>query len=342
MTDSKDIQATQMTDLRIPEMGAESVIDAFMASIDAKETTRKTYRKGIDYFFRWILMTSRNLGTMMPPDIIAYKDYLTESGHSVPTINLYLSIVRKFYRWTKNTGLYPNIADSVSSIKADKSKFRKMHLESEQGAALIETVSTPKTITGHGVRAKMLSDIEAVIAKRNHALVNLMLRTGLRTIEVSRADIGDIKTRRNRTVLYVWGKGHSEKDNFVILTEEAFNPIREYLKCRKGADDTEPLFVCEGYESKGRRLSTRRIQAICKEALKEIGLTGHEYSAHSLRHTTGTEILKNGGSMFDVQNVLRHSTPATSQLYVNTIIEEKRLDDAGEHLLDGSFKTEKQ
>ena len=46
--------------------------------------------------------------------------------------------------------------------------------------------------------------------------------------------------------------------------------------------------------------------------------------------------------MFDVQNVLRHSTPATSQLYVNSIIEEKRLDDAGEHLLDGSFKTEKQ
>ena len=42
--------------------------------------------------------------------------------------------------------------------------------------------------------------------------------------------------------------------------------------------------------------------------------------------------------MFDVQNVLRHTTPATSQLYVNTIMEDKRLDDASEQLLDKSFK----
>ena len=42
--------------------------------------------------------------------------------------------------------------------------------------------------------------------------------------------------------------------------------------------------------------------------------------------------------MMDVQNVLRHATPATSQLYVNTIMEDKRLDDASEELLDSSFK----
>ena len=85
-------------------------------------------------------------------------------------------------------------------------------------------------------------------------------------------------------------------------------------------------------------MSTRTIQNICKELLREIGLDGHEYSAHSLRHTTGTQILLNGGTMMDVQNVLRHATPATSQLYVNTIMEDKRLDDASEELLDSSFK----
>ena len=59
-------------------------------------------------------------------------------------------------------------------------------------------------------------------------------------------------------------------------------------------------------------------------------------------NTTGTQILLNGGTMFDVQNVLRHTTPATSQLYVNTIMEDKRLDDASEQLLDKSFKKEKK
>ena len=50
----------------------------------------------------------------------------------------------------------------------------------------------------------------------------------------------------------------------------------------------------------------------------------------------------NGGTMFDVQAVLRHATPATSQLYVNTIQEDVRLQEAKEQLLDGSFKDTKK
>ena len=50
-------------------------------------------------------------------------------------------------------------------------------------------------------------------------MLNLMLRTGLRTIEISRADVGDITFKRERRVLKVWGKGHAEKDDFVFLTD---------------------------------------------------------------------------------------------------------------------------
>ena len=222
-----------------------------------------------------------------------------------------------------------------------KKTFRKMHLENDEGAALLESVATTKKVTGKSSsHTKTLNENETMIAMRDFAMVNLMLRTGLRTIEVSRADIGDIVSKRGRRILKVWGKGHSEKDDFVVLTNDAYKPIKDYLKHRPEAGPEEPLFACEGLDSKGRRMSTRRIQAICKEGLRSIGLDGHEYSAHSLRHTTGTQILLNGGTMFDVQNVLRHTTPATSQLYVNTIMEDKRLDDASEQLLDKSFKKE--
>lgn len=74
-------------------------------------------------------------------------------------------------------------------------------------------------------------------------------------------------------------------------------------------------FVTDGLGQSGDRASTRTIQDICKKALRAIDLDSHEYSAHSLRHTTGTQILLNGGIMFDVQAVLRHATPTTSQLY---------------------------
>lgn len=340
MADSENIyQLISSATLTKGYTSERGIIDAFMSSIDARESTRVTYRKSIEAFFAWVSDSGKMIGYLIPPDIISYKDYLLEQNKSAMTVNLYLSVVRRFYKWTKANALYPNIADGIGSVRTNKKTFRKMHLENEEGAALLEEVSTPKNVSGKSkVLTKKLNDNEKLIAKRDFAMVNLMLRTGLRTIEVSRADIGDIVKRRGRRILKVWGKGHSEKDDFVVLTDDAYKPIRDYLRYRPGAEAAEPLFACEGLDSKGRRISTRRIQAICKEALRAIGLDGHEYSAHSLRHTTGTQILLNGGTMFDVQNVLRHSTPATSQLYVNTIMEDKRLDDASEELLDKSFK----
>lgn len=316
-------------------------IDSFILSLDAQKTTKTTYRKSLELFAGWVGETGRNFNTLSRIDILAYKDQLLKSSHSALTVNLYLSAIRRFYKWTKQENIYPDIAKDVASVKTNKKAFRKMHLESDQGAALLDEVSTAKVIKGRSeMITRRLNINEQMIAKRDFAMVNLMLRTGLRTIEVARADIGDITIRRDKRILKVWGKGHSEKDDFVVLTDEAYLPIQEYLSWRPGAVNDEPLFACEGLDSKGRRMSTRRIQAICKEGLRAIGLDGHEYSAHSLRHTTGTQILLNGGTMFDVQNVLRHATPATSQIYVDTIMEDKRLDDASEELLDESFKKE--
>ena len=316
-----------------------AIVETFMMSVDAMDTTRATYRKVMYLFMDWITETGRTINTLDSTDVIAYKDALLTQGKSAPTVNLYLSVLRKFYKWTKSSNLYPNITDGVGSVKTRRNVFRKQHLESDEGARLLEHSAEAKKVHGKsGTHTRRLNATEEQIARRNHAMINLMLRTGLRTIEVSRADVGDICRKKGRRILKVWGKGHAEKDDFVVLTDEAYAPIRDYLKTRPGAGPEEPLFACEGLDSKGRRMSTRRIQAICKEELRSIGLDGHEYSAHSLRHTTGTEILLNGGTMFDVQNVLRHSNPATSQIYVNTIMEDKRLVDASESFLDGSFK----
>jgi integrase/recombinase XerC/integrase/recombinase XerD len=66
-------------------------------------------------------------------------------------------------------------------------------------------------------------------------------------------------------------------------------------------------------------------------------LDSHEFSAHSLRHSVGINILRAGGDMKDVQRVLRHSSPVTSQIYTATIEEEIRLESNPEALLDDMF-----
>ena len=84
-------------------------------------------------------------------------------------------------------------------------------------------------------------------------------------------------------------------------------------------------------------MSTRLIQMIIKRGLRAIGLDSHAYSAHSLRHTTATQIIKNGGTIMDVKRALRHSSINTSMIYTASIEDEERLQKAPEDLLENAF-----
>jgi len=138
-------------------------------------------------------------------------------------------------------------------------------------------------------------------------------------------------------VLLVHGKGRDEKDNFVILTEKTYKPIEDYLNSRGKVTSSEPLFISTSNNSKGERLTTRTISYIAKEGLKAIGLDANSFTAHSLRHTTAVNILRAGGSLEMAQYTLRHTNPATTQIYTATLNEERRLKNSGEALIDSLY-----
>jgi len=293
-----------------------SVVAMFIAGQDVKESSRNLYTRTLSQYFYWVEESGRVLNMMGRTDILEYKDHLLSLGLSALTISSYLVVVRKFYEWTEAEKVYPNIAKGIKTPKRQQA-FKKQHLPESKLSALL--------------------DYYRVKSLRDFAVVNLLLRTGLRTIEVSRADIGDITFKGDRRILKVWGKGHTEKDSFVVLTDKAYQPIRDYLDTRKGAKAGEPLFTSVSDRNNGERLTTRSISRMCKEGLVAIGLDGKEFTAHSLRHTTAVEILKKGGQITDVQRVLRHTSPVTSQIYTESIEEELRLKDAPEMILDSAF-----
>ena len=303
----------QMLERRESEENWEVLLAAFLDSQDIRQTSRETYYWGLAQYFAWMQSSGRVMKSMTPADVVSFKSYLIKQKLSALTISSYLTAVRRFYSWTESMMLYPNIARSIRPPRGKKG-FKKMHLNEEEVLELLSYL-----------RSKSL---------RDYAIVNLILRTGLRTIEVIRADVGDVKFKRGKRILKIWGKGHDEKDNFVILGDVTWNPIREYLSTRGKVGKDEPLFVTDGKGHRGARMSTRSVQYVCKEAMKAIGLEGHEYSAHSLRHSTAVLILKNGGDWQDVQRVLRHASPATSQIYTASIEEEVRLDRNPESILD--------
>lgn len=291
----------------------EILLAAFLDSQDLRQKSRETYYWGMVQYFRWMQESGHAIKSMTPADVMSFKNFMVKKRLSPLTIGSYLTAVRQFYKWTENTMLYPNIARSVKPPRGKKG-FRKMHLNETEASDMLAYL-----------KSKSL---------RDYAIVNLILRTGLRTIEVVRADVEDIRHKRGRRILKVWGKGYDDKDNFVILGDSVWNPIQEYLNTRGLQSKKEPLFVTDGKGHRGARMSTRSVQYVCKESMKAIGLEGHEYSAHSLRHTTAVLILKNGGDWQDVQRVLRHSSPATSQIYTASIEEEVRLDRNPESILD--------
>jgi len=311
----------------------------FIASQDVKESSLKLYNRSLSQFFLWIETGvldgerkkylqkglplpkgNKMISKLTRLDILEYKDTLLSSGLSALTTASYLVAVRKFYEWTESLKLYPNIAKGVKTPRK-KNAFKKKHLPECKCRELLEYY-----------REKSL---------RDYAIVNLLLRTGLRTIEAVRANVGDLSLKTSTTgeirrVLYVWGKGEDEKIP-VFLSDKAYLPIRDYLDSRKGVKPSDPLFVSNSRQNRGERLTTKTISSLCKEGLREIGLDGKEYTAHSLRHTTGVEILKKTGSYTDVMRVLRHASIDTSRIYTESIEEELRTDNPPEFVLDSAF-----
>ena len=294
----------------------EELIAQFIATQDVRTSSKGLYGRTLKQYFNWLQKSGIQIKDVTRVEVLRYKQELLDSGLSPLTVGSYLTVVRKFYEWAEGNKYYPNVAKGIKTPHR-KQQFRKQALQQEQSRALLEYYEGK--------------------AKRDYAIINLLLRTGLRTIEAIRANVEDITFKGGKRVLLVHGKGRDEKDNFVILTDKANQPITDYLSSRPRAKSGEPLFISTSNNSKGRRLTTRTVSHIAKEGLRAIGLDGKEFTAHSLRHTTAVNILRQGGTIEDAQGVLRHATPATTQIYTATIKEEIRLKHAPEELLDALY-----
>jgi integrase/recombinase XerD len=294
----------------------DELVDSFIASQDVKTSSKLLYRRTLKQFFNWVEIKGYSLSEIARPQLLDYKDELLSSGKSSLTVGSYITSLRRFYEWTEANRFYPNVAKGIKTPKR-KQQFRKQPLLPAQATALLSYYQDK--------------------ALRDYAIITLLLRTGLRTIEAIRANVEDITFKGSQRVLLVHGKGRDEKDNFVLLTDKTYQPIAQYLATRGKVNSSEPLFTSTSNNSKGERLTTRSISYIAKEGLKAIGLDERSFTAHSLRHTTAVNILRAGGSLETAQFTLRHSNPATTQIYTATLNEERRLQNSGEALLDSLY-----
>ena len=218
----------------------EDLVSRFIAALDVAQNSKYTYERQIKQFIVWIGQMGKadSLATLSRHDILAYKEHLISIRKSSYTVGGYITVVRKFFEWLESEKIFPNIARGVKGVKKARG-FRKDCLTVAQITNVLQTI-----------------DRSTLMGLRDYALINLLVRTGLRTVEVGRTRVEDLRQEAGEALLWVQGKGRSSKDEFVLVVEEALQPLRDYLSKRKKLHDQDPFCKLIGNQSSQSLMGT--------------------------------------------------------------------------------------
>lgn len=294
-----EITIVNKGDIVAPQMITSDLYGRFISFVDAKPKTIETYTRAVRQLAAYLSFN----GITQPQreDILAFRDHLKATGHKPTTVQNYITATRLFFQWTAQEGIYPNIADHIKGATLSKD-HKKDYLTSKQVKKILASI-----------------DRSTLQGLRDYAMMALMITGGLRTIEVSRADIQDIRTVGDDSALFIQGKGRDEKEEYVKIQPPVEDAIRAYLKARGVAAVTDPLFASTSNNSKGGRLTTRSVSGIVKTRMQDAGYDSSRLTAHSLRHTAVTLSLLGGEDLQKVQQFARHSNLATTMIYAHNL-----------------------
>ena len=234
------------------------------------------------------------VGALDRAKLRAYLAWLAELGYVRRSIARKLSALRTFLRWL----MRQNLID-----KDPLPKRRMMKVDSRLPRFLSQDEATRL------VQAPEMSD---GLGPRDRALLELIYAAGLRVSEVNGLNISDMNldTREVR----VTGKG--SKQRMVLIGLAARDALALYLREVRpelgGPRTDNALFL----NRSGSRLSQRSIQEKVRRYASKVGL-GPGVHTHTLRHSFATHMIEGGADLRIVQELLGHSSPATTQVYTH-------------------------
>lgn len=157
------------------------------------------------------------------------------------------------------------------------------------------------------------------MAVRNRAIVELLYATGVRVGELAGLDIDDLDS--DRRTLRVLGKGNKERT--VPFGVPAAVAIDDWLRRGRPAlakDHSGPaLFL----GARGKRVDQRQVRALVNALFEALGDTSAS-GPHALRHSAATHLLDGGADLRAVQEILGHSSLATTQIYTHVSVDRLR------------------
>jgi len=280
-------------------------LDEFAASLTSlAPASVAAYRRDLAAFVEW----ADRLGLSGPEGVDRrvlrrYVAFLTTRGYARRTIARHVASLRRYFDWLRRRGRIE--VDPSARLSAPGHDGRLPRVLRRDEIEVLLDVGPPPTD----------DPIEAALAQRDTAVLEILYGSGLRVAEVCGLRPVDIDLDRAR--LTVWGKG--SKQRVVPLSEPAVDALRRWLG--SGRDvlidaDTpaDAVFV----NRRAHPLTPRDVRRILD---RRAAGPAHP---HALRHTFATHLLDGGADLRAVQELLGHADLATTQLYTHVSRERLR------------------
>lgn len=236
-------------------------------------------------------------------------------GHERTSVTRHLAALRSFFRYLVGEGVVPpnplwkrgSRQSRVLIPKAEKTLPRVVGQQE-----VVRLLTSPDNPDAFG------NSRPIAIQLRDRAILELLYATGLRVSELSGLDLRDLDL--GHRLVRAIGKGSKERE--VVMGRPAQDALQRYIQDARpllmGPKGTDALFL----NRFGGRLTKRSVQGMVKRySLLSLDTKVHP---HMLRHSFATHMLDGGADLRIVQELLGHSSPATTQIYTHVSLAQSR------------------
>lgn len=229
--------------------------------------------------------------------IRSWLAYLQSTGISRATLARRIVSIRAFTYWAASQGW---IASDLGAELAIPKPHRTL-------PEVLDIADTDIVIASMQTR---VAEDPTPLAIRDLAMIELLYATGIRVSELCGLDLKSFD--QNRNTVQVLGKG--SKERVVPVGIPAVKALQRYLTSARPALLNEKSESAIFLGSRGKRIDQRTVREVVYGAMQAVGST---MGPHGLRHTAATHLLEGGADLRTVQEILGHSSLATTQIYTH-------------------------
>ncbi|UKN42363.1 tyrosine recombinase XerC [Mycobacterium lepromatosis] len=267
--------------------------------------TRRAYLGDLRSLLAHLEGRGSRLDQLSLPALRSWLATAAGAGAARTTLARRISAVKAFTAWAKGRGQLA--ADPAARLQVPRA-HRTLPAVLRQDQAL-QAMAAAKSGAEHG----------DPLAIRNRLIVEMLYATGIRVSELCGLDIDDVDTQYR--LVRVLGKGNKQRT--APFGVPAADALRVWL------DDGRPALVT--VESgpalllglRGRRLDVRQARTVVHQTVAVVA-GAPDMGPHGLRHSAATHLLEGGADLRVVQELLGHSSLATTQLYTHVAVSRLR------------------